>query len=119
MPPRQFNKENKPKFLEKIESGNVVLRNILKSPVPSTILRSPDGQDTAKSATDFASLNTQLMQQKYGLVENSTDEKKVEFTNTRGNSQNYNGSGDFSKAASYMDESPGGRDGPAASDHNQ
>lgn len=85
MAPRRFNKENQSKLPEKSEGNHVALKNILKSPVPS-MLRSPEAHDTAKSATDFTSLNTQLMQQKYGVVENSTDEKRVDFTNTRGNS---------------------------------
>lgn len=55
--PRRFNKDSRPRFLDKIESGNVVLRNMIKSPIP-THLRSPQERDTVQSAADITSLNT-------------------------------------------------------------
>ena len=76
---------------------------MLKSPIPSVNLRSPEDHG-AKSGTDITSLNTQVMQTKYGVRDSSMDEKN-NFTCTRGNSQIYNCSGDFSKSASIIDES--------------
>ena len=104
---KRFNKENCSKNSDKNEGSTIILRNVLKSPIPSVSLRSPD-DPAAKSGTEITSLNTQAMQNKYGVRDNSMDEKTLgvgEFNATRINSNFYNCSGDFSKSASVIDES--------------
>jgi hypothetical protein len=109
--PRRFNKENKARLQE--HSANLKLGTSLISPVPSSsVLRSPDANETAQSATEFASMNTAVMQQRYGVQEGSTDEKADGATKARGNSHVISqvsaalaGSGE-SKTGSYADESP-------------
>lgn len=92
--------------MDKFDVGHIVLRQALKSPAPSFSLKSP-GHDV-NSNTEITSMNTQFMQQKYGVHEDSTDEKKVDLTTTnpRNESQIQKLSEPPSQTISHADGSP-------------